>query len=734
MLHTDTATAGSDVKEKNPPVNKETAPSDEKKPFGVKEEKKQDASSLLNKETKLLDEKKRSKEEIKEEKRKQYLAESKITDEKSRAYYVEKKLAVEESKEENEKWAAYYKEIDQDWETSIEPEKKPLFQRDAWMAHYSSKSKNPREKVRIIVADPKLTAYKWWGGDPNGDFLDEFFVTRLHAELAQKGLQIAEEGIEELHEMQRPTAKERVINPLVGTQFDKMGVFTTTMRETLVYIKPIEWEVGPYQLLRSNEDCSNFYWDKMLKLTNGKPTYIIYFDKKDNKDKMIYVTKNGQISDVVCKNKKEEAASLKALTAFFPKEPKTFSQASDEALAAIHIHTGHKPHKDCIPRVHLDHIAKYKSEVKRLNAEVAKLPAEQHTMANIKKLIREKFPTIINYYDVSGSSEEESVEVKKSNNDSNGDDHRTLSRFDPRTNEIFFTINSMLHTRMKPDHFKVPLTDENKPDYERLYFAFGGHILSRALKVLLVRDSEKALGIKFSSFDELVKATTKREDRAKVLQRFQEFLKEEYKDLSDEYRASLLKNYENLLDPNSTLLHETATYDSSLLGSFEYLTHFSELLDLYQKIVNKNGEIDLTPEQIAEFFEVVNGVEFQKINEFLSEPFPDAHANLVKLIDEASMAKDFKKIQKLVNILLGKQNLTDPFVPGKTVSPVTDGYDLIVDENNQPYTPARLTKIQVHDKLAHIIYKHLLRPTATLRGNLLERWSTDQGRSHSVLR
>jgi len=84
------------------------------------------------------------------------------------------------------------------------------------------------------------------------------------------------------------------------------------------------------------------------------------------------------------------------------------------------------------------------------------------------------------------------------------------------------------------------------------------------------------------------------------------------------------------------------------------------------------------------------------------------------------MAKDFRKIQKLVNILLGKQILTPPFEPGKTVSPATDGYDVIYDANGQPLSPEQLTKIQTDAVLSHILYKHLLHPTATVKVNLLE--------------
>jgi len=106
---------------------------------------------------------------------------------------------------------------------------------------------------------------------------------------------------------------------------------------------------------------------------------------------------------------------------------------------------------------------------------------QMHTIAYIKALIRQDFPALVNYYDVSGLSDERGA-LKQRNlpTESDGNDHRILSRYDKTQTKYLSPSNSMLHTRMSADHFKVPLTDQNRPDYERLYFAFGARILSSA--------------------------------------------------------------------------------------------------------------------------------------------------------------------------------------------------------------------------------------------------------------
>jgi len=79
------------------------------------------------------------------------------------------------------------------------------------------------------------------------------------------------------------------------------------------------------------------------------------------------------------------------------------------------------------------------------------------------------------------------------------------------------------------------------------------------------------------------------------------------------------------------------------------------------------------------------------------------------------------KFKNLVNILLGKTKFKRRlFEPGKTVSPATDGYDVIYDANGHLLSPEQLTKIQTDAVLSHILYKHFIASYGYGQSDLLE--------------
>ncbi|HSW69904.1 MAG TPA: hypothetical protein VLI69_07130 [Gammaproteobacteria bacterium] len=585
---------------------------------------------------------------------------------------------------------------------------------------HGSSTGSTEDKLERYENDAKMTPGKKYGGDINIDHANTKNFQLIHSTLANNEVSYKEE---DKRRNQKKLRFKMRMDFYDSPQLEKNKVPVIGAKGYIGYLQEMVPETNPCMLMRFESNPFNMSRKDVLRLTEGNPAYIVYKNEK-NEEKIGYVTENG----LLVKLKGQLVLSL--IKPLFPSTDEEIITANAEKLAMIKSASGHSPHKDCFPLADILEFEKLEEISKRFRQELAALP--ERSVPKIRELIRNRFPEIVDYYDVKRSRAQ---------------DHQTLRSRNPENQKIFMYTNSLKHTDLNRNHLNPAISSQNESDYRMMYRAYGGQILKEALQLLLLRESAEFFNNQMPDNFEDLRDRVNRDPglRSKMIAKFSNSIR----DLdscafssSDDLQA-LADNFNELFDPNSKLLNELETYTctselSQSHGPFTYLKNDNKLQEIYQKLMDKSAKFpQLRESDLHRLFSIVNRPEFQeRVNAHLSNPFKDAYNQLVATITDPS-PEELKKpegerrksgleaeyqraFHKAPNILLSCMNLEPANKAKKTVCPATEGFAFLRDSSDNIFSAKALEKIQIDDIFAHIMHAHLLDPTFTIDFGFVE--------------